>query len=112
IVDRELNSGGKRLDADVLLAFAKDPKRRGRARRLALEVVERLRPGTSERLLAGWLEDSEFRYDAIEQRLAKLDRDKTMPRERAVAAYRKLFAATQDVDQGRQIAARLKALGV
>src|SRR4051794_23864125 len=62
IVDQELNSGGKRLDADALLAFAKDPKRRGRARRLALEVVERLRPGTSERLLAGWLDDPEFRF--------------------------------------------------
>src|SRR5438094_5045946 len=47
IVDRELNNGGKRLDTDALLAFAKDPRRRGRARRLALEVVERLRPGTS-----------------------------------------------------------------
>src|SRR5207245_7881198 len=102
IVGRELNNGGKRLDADALLAFAKDQKRRGRARRLALEVVEQLRSGTSERLLAGWLDDPEFRYDAIEQRLARLDRDKTIPRERTIAAYRELFAATRDVDQRRQ----------
>src|SRR5262249_13656902 len=112
IVDRELSNGGKRLDADALLAFAKDPKRRGRARRLGLEVVERLRPGTSERLLAGGLDDPEFRYDAIEQRLVRLDRDKTMPRERTIAAYREVFTASRDLDQARQIAARLKKLGV
>src|SRR5262249_16049809 len=70
------------------------------------------RPGTSERLLAGWLDDPEFRFDAIEQRLAKLDRDKSLPRERALAAYREVFAASRDLDQARQIAARLKKLGV
>jgi hypothetical protein len=112
IVDTELNRGGKQLDAVALLAFVKDPKCRGRTRRLALEVVERLRPGTAERLLAGWLDDPEFRFDAIGQRLARLDRDKTLPRERAIAAYRETFAATRDVDQGRQLAARLKSLGV
>ena len=36
--------GGRGLDADALLAFVKEPKHRGRSRRLALELVEELRP--------------------------------------------------------------------
>lgn len=112
IVDTERNAGGKRIDADALLAFAKDARHQGRARRLALEVVEQLRPGTRERLLVGWLNDPEFRHDAVEQRLDALDRDKGMPRERAVAAYREAFAATREIEQGRRAAARLKTLGV
>src|SRR5262245_22091575 len=39
IVDTERKAGGKRIDADALLAFAKDARHQGRARRLALEVV-------------------------------------------------------------------------
>src|SRR5262249_10749544 len=65
IVERELKAGGKQLDADGLLKFAKDGKRQGRARRLALEVVERLRPGTSDALYPGWLDDPEFRHEAV-----------------------------------------------
>src|SRR5262249_56695342 len=66
IVERELKTGGKKLDADKLLAFVKDAKRQGRARRLALEVVEKLRPGTSERLYQDWLDDPGFRPEAVE----------------------------------------------
>jgi hypothetical protein len=112
IAEAELKTGGKRIDADALLKFARDARHRGRARRLALETVERLRPGTTRRLLPGWLEDPEFRYDAVEERLAVLGRDKAMPRDKAVAAYRELFAATRDVDQSRRVAERLKGLGI
>ena len=112
IAEAELTSGGKRIDADALLTFARDARHQGRARRLALETVERLRAGTTRRLLPGWLEDPEFRYDAIEERLALLGRDKTMPREKAIAAYRKLFAATREVDQARRVAERLKGFGI
>src|SRR5207253_3303471 len=49
IVDRELKGGGTRIDADALLGFVRDATNHGRARRLALEVVEKLRPGTSEK---------------------------------------------------------------
>ena len=37
IVEAELKQGGKGIDADALLAFVRDSKRQGRARRLALE---------------------------------------------------------------------------
>jgi hypothetical protein len=103
-------AGGKGIDADALLAFARDAKHQGRVRRLALDVVEKLRPGSRARLLAGWLDDPEFRYDAVEQFVSKLDTG--LSREQQTAAYRKAFAATRDIDQARAIAAKLKTLGV
>jgi hypothetical protein len=108
IVDR---AEGKGIDADALLRFARDPKRQGRARRLALDVAEGLRPGTRADLLRGWTDDPEFGHDAIEQALADLDRDKEAPADRRVAALRRLFAATRDLPQARAVAARLKGLG-
>jgi hypothetical protein len=111
IVDRTTGEGGKGIDADALLRFARNPKRQGRARRLALDVVEGLRSGTRAGLLRGWTDDPEFRHDAIEQVLADLDRDKQSPADQRVAVLRRLFAATRDLPQSRAIAARLKGLG-
>lgn len=110
IVDKTFDGGGKGIDTGALVHFARDPKRQGRARRLALEVVERLRPGTRAGLLRGWVDDPEFRHDAIEQALADLDRDKETPAVRRVALLCPLFAATRDLPQSRAVAARLKAL--
>ncbi len=112
IVAAERRQGGKRIPADALLAFARDPRRQGRARRLALDVVESLRPGTRAGLLGGWLEDPEFRFDAIDQVLDTVAADKALPREEAVARLRRAFAATRDLPQGRAVAARLRDLGV
>lgn len=112
VAEAALKAGGKGIDAGALLDFAADAGRQGRARRLALEVVERLRPGTQKRLLAGWMNDPEFRYDAVAQRLEGLEREKGLPRKKAVAGYREAFAATREPDQARRAAARLKALGV
>jgi hypothetical protein len=111
IVDEATRKGGKGLDSDALLHFAKEPKRQGRARRLALDTVEELRPGTRLGLLRGWTDDPEFRYDAIEQHLADLDRDKDLPAEKRRAALSQLFAATRDLTQSRAVAAKLKELG-
>jgi hypothetical protein len=112
IVDREMKDGGKRIDADNLLAFAKDAKRPGRVRRLALEVVDRLRPGTSDRLIPGWLDDPEFRYEAVAHLLKDADElTKKGDRDAAATAYRKAFAASRDVDQARTAAAHLKGAG-
>jgi hypothetical protein len=111
VVD-EANRNGKALPTDALLRFARDEKHQGRARRLALEVVEDMRPGTRTALLRGRINDPEFRYDAIEQALAELDRDKEAPADKRTAALRELFAATRDLTQSRGVAAKLKALGV
>jgi hypothetical protein len=111
IADRELTMGGQRIETDRLLAFARDPKHQGRARRLALETVEKLRPGTRKQLLAGWLDDPEFRYDAIQERLAELDRGKELPRGMVLDTLQTLFAASRDLPQAQAVAARLRALG-
>jgi hypothetical protein len=112
IAEPELQRGGKAIPADALLAFATDSRHQGRARRLALDVVEQLRPGTRQRLLAGWLDDPEFRFDGVEQFLAETATQKDLPREQAVARYRRAFEASRDLAQARTAAARLRDLGV
>lgn len=112
IVDREFE-GKKSVDVIALLSFAKDAKRQGRARRLALELVERLKPGTSASLYPGWLEDPEFRTEAVglvleeAQKLLKAG-DKKM----ALTKFRQAFAASRDLTQARKAAVGLQELGV
>jgi hypothetical protein len=108
LAESALKAGGKGLDTGALLAFARDERKQGRARRLALETVERLRPGEQKRFLKGRLSDPEFGYDAIEQRLAEV---KGAPREEALPALREAFAATRELEQSRAAAARLEKHG-
>ncbi len=102
----------KKLDADALLAFAQDAKRDRRARRLALDLAESVRPGTREKLLPGWLDDPEFRYDAVEHTLARLAQAKEWPNEKMISAFREVFNASRDLEHARTAAARLKERGV
>jgi hypothetical protein len=111
IAGRALKAGGKGIDADALLAFAKDTKRQGRARRLALSVVKRLRPGTHKRLVGDALGDPEFNYDAVEVGLAELKNTKGLPRPTAIVLYRRILSATRDLDQARAVTTRLRDLG-
>src|SRR5437870_673394 len=83
-----MKAGGKGIDVDALLVFIRDGKRQGRARRLALDLVERLRPGTRRKLLDGWLDDPEFRHDAIEQVLGKVKKDQTLAKDRVIGLLR------------------------
>jgi hypothetical protein len=100
------------LPADALLAFAQDTKKPGRARRLALETVEAIRPGISVTLYTNWLEDSEFRYEAVQLQLdrAKKLSEGNKPGE-AHRAYRTAWASFRDLQQGRDAAAGLKFFG-
>jgi hypothetical protein len=115
IVDRALKEG-QAIDADALLAFAKDPRRKGRARRLALEVVERLQPGTSDRLIPGWLDDPEFRFEAVDFALQYGDALKRPGRPETAGAvreiYRLAFTSARDLQQAKRAAARLKDVDV
>jgi len=114
IVALELQANkGRKIDVDSMLQFAKDPKRLGRARRLALELVDRLKPGTSARLYPGWLDDPEFRYEAVEATVADAETLASKGRkDRAVQIYRKAFAAVRDLQQAKKVAAGLLRLGV
>lgn len=108
IVERHLKD--KQVPVEPLLTFAQEPKHAGRARRLALEVVEKIRPGTTARLLAGWLEDPEFRFDAVEQLLdqAKKANDPSAKQD----LYRRAFTASRTLEQARAAQAGLQKLGV
>ena len=113
IVDRALQDGGKKIDLRTLRAYVENPKKSGRARRLALEVVEHLQPGATRQLVAGRLDDPEFRYEAVELALEEADGlAKQGKKDQALAGYRDVFAASRDVQQARTAAVRLKDAGV
>src|SRR5262249_12242741 len=112
VAEPALKAGGKGLDAGALLAFARDTKRHPRARRLALETVERLRPGTRASLLRTALHAPAFRHDAVEQPVGEAERDRKLPKGKAIAALRKAFTASRDLAQSRALAAALKERGV
>jgi hypothetical protein len=112
IVGRE-ESKGKPLPAEDLLAFARDVKQAGRARRLALDLVERQSPGASDKLLPLWLDDPEFRYDAVAVTLTKARQLlKNDAKDAAGGLLRQAFASVRDVQQARDVAAGLERLGV
>jgi hypothetical protein len=112
IAERDLQAGGKGIDAGALLAYAQEPKHQGRTRRLALELVDRLRPGTSDKLIPGWLEDPEFCFEAVAVALKQADAlAKGTDKSKAAAAYRKALASARDVQQVREAAAALQKLG-
>jgi hypothetical protein len=112
IVERQL-AAGKRLPMDALLNFACDARELGRARRLALDVVEEQHPGTSAKLFADWLGDPEFRYEAVAVTLAK-GREALKQSDGGAASVliRQAFAASRDVQQARDAAAALEKVGV
>jgi hypothetical protein len=113
IVEAELKSGGKKLDPDALLAFARDPTHQGRTRRLSLELVDRLRPGASDRLIPGLLDDPEFGYDAVvllEKEAEALE--KTGAKDKATVLLRKAFASSRDLPQVKTLGNQLRNLGV
>jgi hypothetical protein len=110
ITDDALRDGGKGIDADAMLRFASDTKRQGRARRLALDVAELLRPGSRATLLGGALDDPEFRADAVDRALENLAAT-DLPKERRIARLKELFTATRDLPQSRSVAAKLRDLG-
>jgi hypothetical protein len=112
IADKEIKAGGKGIDADGLLRFAKDEKRKGRARRLALDLVEKLRPGTSAKLFPGWLDDPEFRYEAVALLLEQAKKVAKEDAKKALVRYKRAFDASRDVQQVRQAAVGLQNLGV
>jgi hypothetical protein len=112
IVETELQSGGKKLDIDALLDFARNVKKQGRARRLALDVVIQVRPATKKALFwfTDMLNDPEFSYEAVEALREKAEITKNPEESRAM--LRRAFAACRDVPQAQKLATDLKAEGI
>jgi hypothetical protein len=113
VLDRALTTSPQKINVQALLDFARDPRRQGRARRLALAVVERLRPGTTAKLLPTWLEDAEFRFDAVDRLLDHARKLATQgAKDTAETEYRQALASSRDVDQARRAAVGLLDLGI
>ena len=113
VVERELKSGAKSLDLTKILAFVKNPAKEGRARRLALDLLERVKPGVRELLYLDWLDDPEFRFEAVALELDKAKKFATAGNSHiAVIQYRRAFDKSRDVMQAREAAAGLEASGV
>lgn len=112
ILAEERKRGNRAVDVEALLGFAKEPKHQGRSRRLALETVEELRPGTSARLTPGWLNDPEFGYDAVDLLGKQADNQaKAGQKDQARDSYRRAFAACRDLAQAQRLLPRMQAVG-
>jgi hypothetical protein len=112
VLARSLKSNPASIPSDELRRFMLDPKRQGRVRRLALDVLARLDPEAPHKLIPPLLDDPEFRRDAVAVALAEGDRAvQAKQSDDAIAAFSKAFDAARDADQVRAAAAKLKSLG-
>jgi hypothetical protein len=85
---------------------------RGRARRLGLAVLERIDPAIRGKLLPKWLDDPEFRRDAVEHAILQGDLAlKEKQNEPARQAYEQAFLHARESDQVLQSVAKLKGVG-
>jgi hypothetical protein len=89
-----------------VLLFVKDPAKQGRARRYALELLDRQTPGTSDKLYPEWLDDPEFRYEAVALLLDSAG--KAAKADDKIRLYRLAFDKSRDMLQARQAAVGLK----
>jgi hypothetical protein len=105
VVERAMKSGGKGIDRSKMVAFVQDAAKQGRARRFALEFVERLDPGTRDTLVVDWLDDPEFRHEAV---ALVLDRARKADPVVALKLYRQAFDKSRDILQAREAALGLQ----
>jgi hypothetical protein len=112
IAERELAKPTPQLPRVEIERYVRDEKHSGRARRLGLAVLERLDPSIRGQLLPIWLDDPEFRRDAVEHALSKGDLAlKEKQSEPARQAYEQAFLHARESDQVLQAVAKLKSVG-
>jgi hypothetical protein len=112
IVQRELARPAPRFPLDKLQEIVADRGRRGRVRRLALSLCERLEPGYRDKVVRRLLDDPEFRDDAVEMALAAgaaalAGGDSETARDE----FHKAFDHARDANQVTSAAASLARLG-
>jgi hypothetical protein len=112
IVERELARPAPDFPLATLQAFVREPKHAGRVRRLALLLLERLEPGYTAKLVAGLVDDPEFRPDAVDAALAAgqqaLEHGDS---EAARDAFQRAFEHARASQQVVRAADKLAALG-
>jgi hypothetical protein len=112
IVARELARSSPRFPRDEIKAFIREPKHAGRARRLALVLLDRLEPAFGKKLLPELLDDPEFRDDAVAIALARGSEAASSGNAVAAkSAYRLAFQHARTAAQVTAAAAKLESLG-
>jgi hypothetical protein len=112
IAQRELAQPKPQIPGKAIEVYVRETQHNGRARRLGLSVLERVDPSIRGQLLPAWLDDPEFRRDAVEYAIAQGDRllaDKQA--EPARNSYHQAFLHARESDQVLQAVARLKSVG-
>lgn len=113
IAERELAKPKPQLPQKDIEQYVCDAKRSGRARRLGLTVLERLDPAIRGRLLPTWLDDPEFRRDAVEYTILQGDlAAKEKQSDQARQLYEQAFLHARESDQVLESVSKLKGVGL
>lgn len=103
----------KPIPTDELVAFVNDKNKPARSRRLALEAVEKVTPGTTAKVIDAGLDDPEFGPEAVALRMERAAAaDAKGDKATAIKLYREAFDAARDFNQCLALAQRLKSLDV
>lgn len=112
IVARELAQPAPSFPVAELRDYVSDPSHQARARRLALGLLDRLEPDFRNRLVPQWLDDPEFRRDAVQAALEAGDAAQAAgDQDTARTEFRKAFVHARASEQVTQAAGKLQALG-
>lgn len=112
IVEREFAGSTPRLPLQQMEQFTRDANHNGRARRLAFKVLQRSDPKIRSRLLAEWLDDPEFRREAVDELLQNADRAQQDNRkDYAIQLYHQAFQYARNADQVVAVVERLRNVG-
>jgi hypothetical protein len=112
IVSRELTHAKPNLPVAAFQTYVRDSKRQGRARRLALDLLDRVDPSFKPAVLPTLLDDPEFRDDAVALVLKRGDAFETQKNKTAAKqAYESAFQHARNVDQVTTAARKLETLG-
>lgn len=112
IVERELAEAALDFPLTELQAIVGDRNCRGRVRRLALALCDRLEPGYRQKLVRGMLDDPEFRADAVDMALAAGGQALTNgDSETARDAFQRAFEHARQSNQVTNAAGQLARLG-
>ncbi|HUE15102.1 MAG TPA: hypothetical protein VMR25_13105 [Planctomycetaceae bacterium] len=112
IVARELAHSSPTFPVEGFKACVRDSRRQGRARRLALDLLDRIEPSFKQALLPTLLDDPEFRDDAVSVVLKEGDASQTRgERKAAKVAYEKSFQHARNAAQVTAAAQKLESLG-
>ncbi len=112
IADRELSRPNSPLPRRAMEEYVRDARRSGRARRLGLALLERIDPTIRAQLMPDWLDDPEFRRDAVDDLLRLGDLAKGEQRsDPAREFYERGFRHARDSDQVLLAVSKLKGVG-